>query len=50
MSDEVKKEEKIIVNGNEVAPDKFEEMQKDKNIRLHKESENSYRVLQRLVE
>jgi len=52
MSDELKKEEnkKIIVNGAEVTSEKFEEMQKDKSIRLHKESENSYRVLQRLVE
>jgi hypothetical protein len=49
MSDE-KKETKITVNGNEVSPEKFEEMQKDKNIRLHKEGDNSYRVLQRLVE
>ena len=52
MNDELKKEEdkKIIVNGAEVTPEKFEEMQKNKSIRLHREGDNSYRILNRLVE
>ena len=41
-------EGKIIVNGEEVDKQKFEEMQRDPKIKLTKLSENTFKKLERL--
>jgi hypothetical protein len=43
-------EKKIVVNEKEVTKEELEEMKKDKNIRLHEEAPDKFRILHKLVE
>lgn len=46
--EEVEEKKPILVNGEEVSTQKFQELQTDQNIRLKKLEENSFKVLQKL--
>ena len=45
---EDKKEEKVLVDKQEVTQEKLQELKNRPDIRLHQESENSFRTLNRI--
>ena len=44
------KETKPVVNGKETTEEELQKLKQDKNVRLHEEAPNKFRVLNRLTE
>jgi len=43
-------EKKVKVNGEEVSEEKLQELKKNPKIRLHEETPDNYRILNRMTE
>ena len=50
MNETDQKEEKVILDGKEVTQEQLQEVQSQKNVRLHQEGEGNFRTLHRLAE